>query len=90
MWLLRFRWLGITAPCSAEGTRSRLRLTGEPREWYARIQENLPLIWHEGGTRSRWTIFGSEAEQIHRSKSIGQPDSASKRPKFVASRNNSG
>jgi hypothetical protein len=58
MWLLRFHWPITIGQCLGEGTRSRLRLTGEPREWYARIPENEPLIWPKGGIR----VAGSFSE----------------------------
>ena len=91
MWLLRSLWPVTTGPCSAEGTRPRKRLTGKPREWYAQIPEDAPLIRQEG---ENW---GSLVEMRKR----GDADSGievlrifwffgMKRPEFWGSRNNSG
>lgn len=90
MWLLRFPWPITIGQCFGEGTRSRFGLTGEPREWYARILENEPLIWPKGGNWGRRTIFGNAATQIRGSRPIRKLVHESKQPVFVRSRNNSG
>ena len=60
----RFRWPIIIVPRSGEDTRSRSRLTGEPREWYVQILGKEPLIRHKCGNRRRWAIFRSTATSI--------------------------
>jgi hypothetical protein len=89
MWLLRFRWPITIGQCLGEGTRSRLRLTGVPREWYARILENEPLIWPKGGNSGRRTIFGTSSVPIRESEFIGQRVLGPKGPLSGRSRNNS-
>ena len=89
MWLLRFLWPITIAQCLGEGPRSRLRLTGEAREWYAQIPENVPLIWHEGGNWGRWTIHGSAGKPIRGSRPFGQPGLSPKRKALAGSRTNS-
>ncbi len=83
-------WPFTIGPCLGEGTRSRLGLTGEPREWYARIQENVSLGWQQGGNSGRRIIFGRAGTPIWGSKSHGKLVHESKQPVFERSLNNSG
>lgn len=56
--------------------------------WYPRIQEDVPLIWHEGGNWARRTIYGSAATPIRDRKALDSRIVVEKRRPFVWSRNN--
>ena len=82
MWRLRFLWPITIGPCLDEGARSGLRLTGEPRDGYARFLENDPLIRPEGENSGRRTIFGNTSAPVRGSQSVGDRFFAMKRPGF--------
>jgi hypothetical protein len=87
---LRSFWLITIGPCLGEGASSRLRLTGEPKEWYARTLENEPLIWHKCGNWGRWTIFSGVATPFRGRENMEHPISALEPQSLLRSRNNSG
>lgn len=90
MWRQRFPWPITVGPCSGEGPHSGSRLTGEPRERYAQVREKVLLIRRERGNWGRRTIYGTVAEPIRGSKTIGDRFFGPKPTEFWGSRNNSG
>jgi hypothetical protein len=67
----RSRWPITIGPRSAERTGSRLRLTGEPREWYVHIRGKEPLIrqkmWEFGSSDHIQNRGGADSGvEIHR------------------------
>jgi hypothetical protein len=89
MWLLRFRWPITIGQCLGEGTRSRLVLTGEPRQWYARLLENEALIPRNGWNSGRRINVENARTRIRGSRPIRRLVPRSRQPVLVRSRNNS-
>ena len=86
----RFLWPIIIVSRSGEGTHSRSKLTGKPRQWYARISGNEVLIRQEGGNSDRRSMFGNAAMRFWVSIPIRRLVIGPKQPVFVRSRNNFG